>query len=645
MITVNTNMSGIIARNSLSKATGSLNNALQRMSTGYKINSSKDDAAGMAISNKLEYKKSSFNVAYKNAQMGQSMLETANGSLSNINDMLHRMRDLAEQASNGTYGKDERKAMQTELDALKNEIYRIKDTTEFNDKKLFDVPDDSTTNGTATLSNTNANKPVTLSAVSNNGIDTYAGEISMADVSASNWANTAGKTITISSGAELQKLAELTNLGNDTTGRTFKLTADIDMAEEGITNFTPIGSKDYFIGFKGSFDGQGYTISNLTVDSNKDYSGLFGYVEDATISNLTLDNANIKGNKYVGGVVGHATNSNIKNCFVNGKIYGTGELVGGLVGQIDSDENKKSTVQNCNTSANINGSGSVGGLIGYASGAGTVEISDSSSDGKVIATAGCGGFIGCMDSSGTIIKNCSSNTTVTSEGSQIGGFAGAIYYGSIISCQTTGNIESSSYNRIGGFAGFAGNIGKDANLENNEYKNDKTVGGDKIPAVGNAEVNDSQIKYNPSLKPTPRPTPPTPTPTPSGSGSETNLQIGIGSDDNSVIKVDTGFALGDINISLATDFSSRQALDTIDALIAKVTDKMTSIGATQNRIESAMQYQVTQINALTASNSLIKDADIAKESANYIKSQILQNVASSLLSTANQAPSIALNLI
>ena len=136
-ITVNTNMSSIIAQRSLYKATNKMNTALERLSTGLRINSSKDDAAGSAISTKLEYKMSSYDVAKDNAQMGQSLLDTANGTLSNINSMLQRMRDLSEQASNGTYGEDERKAMQAEINGLTEEIYRIKNTTEFNGKKIL----------------------------------------------------------------------------------------------------------------------------------------------------------------------------------------------------------------------------------------------------------------------------------------------------------------------------------------------------------------------------------------------------------------------------------------------------------------------------------------------------------------------------
>ena len=99
------------------------------------------------------------------------------------------------------------------------------------------------------------------------------------------------------------------------------------------------------------------------------------------------------------------------------------------------------------------------------------------------------------------------------------------------------------------------------------------------------------------------------------------------------------------NYGYETEQERQEAIDKIDAMMNKITAKMTEIGSVQNRLESTMEFQEVQRQALTSANSLIKDADIAKESANYVKNQILQNVTSTLLSTANQNPSIALQLI
>ncbi len=145
-ITVNTNIPSLTAQKSMNNATTRMNTAMERMTTGLKINSSKDDAAGMAVANKLDYKISSLNVAQNNGQMGTSMLDTAEGVLNVINDNLVRIRDLTEQAANGTYGSDAMTAIETEVQARMDEITRLAESSEFNGKILFN-PNDADKNG------------------------------------------------------------------------------------------------------------------------------------------------------------------------------------------------------------------------------------------------------------------------------------------------------------------------------------------------------------------------------------------------------------------------------------------------------------------------------------------------------------------
>ena len=138
-ITVNTNMAALTAQSALNKSTNKMNTAMERMTTGYKINSSKDDAAGLAVSSNLEYKMSSLKVAQNNAQMGASLLETTEGIMSTISDNLTRVRDLTEQAANGTYGSDALGAINTEIKARLDEITRIANSADFNGKKVLNL--------------------------------------------------------------------------------------------------------------------------------------------------------------------------------------------------------------------------------------------------------------------------------------------------------------------------------------------------------------------------------------------------------------------------------------------------------------------------------------------------------------------------
>ena len=137
-ITINTNMSSLVAQKSLNSATNVMNTAMQRLSTGLRINSSKDDAAGSAVATRLNYKISSLAVAEDNAQMGSSLLETAEGTLDVVQSNLERIRDLTEQAANGTYGTDAMTAIKAEISGRLEEISRIAETTDFNGKNLLD---------------------------------------------------------------------------------------------------------------------------------------------------------------------------------------------------------------------------------------------------------------------------------------------------------------------------------------------------------------------------------------------------------------------------------------------------------------------------------------------------------------------------
>lgn len=138
----------------------------------------------------------------------------------------------------------------------------------------------------------------------------------------------------ISNADELNALATYTNDGNNCSGLTFKVTADIDLKD--IANFTPIGNSSSNK-FSGTFDGAGKTISNLTVNVDGDYAGLFGYVYSGAIKNVNLINVDITGNNYVGGLVGSNEGSISGTNTVIGTINSTANRVGGLVGLTKSN--------------------------------------------------------------------------------------------------------------------------------------------------------------------------------------------------------------------------------------------------------------------------------------------------------------------
>lgn len=137
-ITINTNLASLTAQKNLSNATTGMNKAMERLSTGYKINSGKDDAAGSAVSTLMEAQISGYDVAESNAAMGLSLLDTAEGVLDIVSDYLQRVRDLTEQAANGTYGTSSMNAIRTEVQQRMQEINRLCDVIDFNGIKLLD---------------------------------------------------------------------------------------------------------------------------------------------------------------------------------------------------------------------------------------------------------------------------------------------------------------------------------------------------------------------------------------------------------------------------------------------------------------------------------------------------------------------------
>lgn len=136
-ITVNTNVAALTAQRHLGLATDMLNQSLERLSSGSRINSAKDDAAGLQISNRLESQMRGLDVAVRNANDGISIMQTAEGAMNETTNILQRMRDLSLQSANGSNSKADRIAVQEEMSALNDELNRIAETTSFGGKKLL----------------------------------------------------------------------------------------------------------------------------------------------------------------------------------------------------------------------------------------------------------------------------------------------------------------------------------------------------------------------------------------------------------------------------------------------------------------------------------------------------------------------------
>jgi flagellin len=158
--TINTNVASLNAQRNLSASQSSLTTSMQRLSSGLRINSAKDDAAGLAIAERMNAQVRGMNVAVRNANDGISLAQTAEGALSKVGDALQRMRELAVQARNATNSSSDKDSLDKEFGELQAEITRVLGGTSFNGKKVLGA--DATTLTFQIGANTTANDEVSM---------------------------------------------------------------------------------------------------------------------------------------------------------------------------------------------------------------------------------------------------------------------------------------------------------------------------------------------------------------------------------------------------------------------------------------------------------------------------------------------------
>ena len=238
----------------------------------------------------------------------------------------------------------------------------------------------------------------------------------------------------ITSEADLAQLAKNVNAGESYSGKYFTVTANITLSDD----HTPIGTKTN--PFSGIFNGGNKTISNLTVDTN-DYAALFGYIKNATVSNIKIKNGDIYASSYVSGIAAYAVNSKIENCQFAGDVYGDNHT-GGIVGLIESG-----SIINCSTDSSsfvIGYTKNTGGIVGTSSAAISECTNNATVEGRTIA----GGIAG--EAKASTISSCVNNGSVTATSTNCGGIAGTSK-ASITLCENKGKISGNG--NCGGIAG------------------------------------------------------------------------------------------------------------------------------------------------------------------------------------------------
>ena len=493
----------------------------------------------------------------------------------------------------------------------------------------------------------------------------------------------------LAQGYTLIKTAQdLDNIRNNLSGK-YILMNDIDLSS--YSNWDPIGEVDLdtgvCIGFTGILDGNGYVIKNLKVDAtneetaaglfaaigaldlndlvNPDFSAQFGEVK-----NLGLENVDITASGLGAGALANIVIGNITNCYVTGVIKGkgtTGGLVSSLIGSISNCYSaaniettgssyytggivgmvKEGSITNCYSAANIEASGSSYYIGGIAGGIAEGGITDCYSTGEIKSTGNAsyaGGILGKLDAA--YISYCYTTgyiSTDTGNGGLIGKQDGGDITNSIWDIQKTGqNTYAGKHN--------GGTQSNNKGLTTSEMQDPANWAGwdtdiwdfstypptlKNMPQAGQNPIPDPDPDPGPDDPDNPD-TPDTPD-DPSAIGA-IRLQVGANaSADANAIIFNTSFDLGVIDVDFSSSQTASNSLDGIDALLDRISKKRSEFGAIMNRLESVLNTQTSQIENLTASKSTIMDADIAQESADYVKNQILQQTTASLLAQAQSA--------
>ena len=574
-ISIRTNTSSIIAQSSLTNSTNKLNQTIERMSTGAKLNHASDNAANYSISTNLTTRINAYQVAEDNVNMGLDMVQTASSALENMGDMTARLRALATQARNGTYGNKSLDALNKEAQAIISELYRVKETASYNNMKLF-----NDFNSTAPTS-ANGSKLVP----NEKG---FLKDVVERDTSTMDRLEDVDPTTTITSGTYsisteegLVKLTQMVNAKKISGKCEFVLGADIDISKfcksnlnaKGEGGWIPIGASTDC-----KLDGNGHTISGLYINRpTSNYQGFISDQEGMAVKNLGLINPTVIGNTYVGALRAMAYYKKPDNCYVEGGYVKGNNNVGGLVGYLNY-----SSASYCYTTCDVEGVNDVGGLSGYCG----YSLSNNYTSGNVKGVANVGGLIG---TTGVNIMNCA-------------------VYGAVNGGGTTGV-----------FVGYGATKIIDSTYNQNVNSTLPLVGGDKKYTITNV----TGVNF----------------------GAKVDLQVGVNSTENSEIKFEAWFALDGLSQLMKTRMESDSSLGLIDGIMKQIEKKQTEYGAVENRLMSALDEISTQYENLVSTRSTLKDADMGELSSEYIKMQILQNASATLLSTANQTPALALQLL
>jgi flagellin len=581
---INSNIMSLNAQNQLTKSQGELNTSMERLTSGKRINSAADDAAGLAIANRMTSQVRGLDQAVRNANDGQALIQTAEGALDETTNILQRMRELSIQSANGTYDTGNRSTLNAEVMQLQDELTRIAETTSFNGQKLLDG-----SMGDLTLQ---------VGSEANQTISTSIGKLDAKGLGGSS-ADVIGTT---GSGTLAAGLATITGSG----ATELKINGQ---SVGGLTN------GDVGANLQDKLDAINSKISGVEVSAFTEMVG--EYADTATGVIRGSDKLSIA-------LVGPGAESNNLEITETGSmeelVAKINEQGGGMLTASLNDDG--ALVLASETGAQItvtdNAAGKAAGLTSTADVTQNAQLSFNITDpnienvdiemGTTAANAAAlGAAIGLQNRDGSDITGFSTG------GAQLLKDQELVINGVAIGSAETGTgVSTIAANNVAAINAKSAETGVVASVADDESITLHSVSGDEISiSYGPATTAEASVKAVGFL--------------------ETNTAETAGS------------SVADIDISTAA--GAQKAIGILDDALEQVNSIRGDLGAVSNRLDYTMSNLSNISENQSAARSRIEDADYAKESANLSRAQVLQQAGTAMLAQANAAPQSVLSLL
>jgi flagellin len=621
---INTNIMSLNAQRNLSMSQSSLATAMQRLSSGLRVNSAKDDAAGLAISERFTTQIRGLNQAVRNANDGISLSQTAEGALASYTSNLQRIRELAVQSANATNSSSDRSALDLEVQQRLAEMDRIATQTSFNGQKILDG-----SFGTAAFQvGANVGQTIAIDLATSmrtnamGAIATDVGTVNVTDLmdgvkASASSSVTATDFRSFTSAGSVGALSNLVDDGTGTTGSTYTVTlasgtTTLSFSQaigDGATVTAATAAANIASQMNtAGFTNDGDTVSGFTVD--------FGGAANLTTA-LTTGTLSFKRFDQAAFTLGAAQSAGDGAISAGGFANLAGPT---LNSSVDNTQNKTLQITpaggaafSVNLNSNITSANDLAAAIQASSGYSTSGFTASSVSGKLVITDTANpGAAADVTLSGTAMTAPTTTPLLTSTTYTQGKPATpvtvsgdfAITIGNDPATATTYNVKDGTYSTTDSLLDAV-----NAAIGGAGYASLDSTGKLQITANENIAV----------------------------SGATGTTTLGL---------LASATAGGDLTtVNVKTVDAANSTIQRIDAALTTVNTMRSTFGAIQNRFESTISNLQTTSENLNASRSRIMDADFAQETAALSRAQILQQAGTAMVAQANQLPQGVLALL